>query len=66
MLHRHRSAADESRDHQRELAATLIAGLGYHRAIDECLRNGWDGVLGVLMDTRHPPGHAEPGRAPRS
>jgi len=43
--------------HQRELAASLIRNLGYEDAIDACRRNGWCGVLKVLLE-------AKPGAAP--
>ncbi len=38
--------------HQKELAEVLVGCFGYHGAIDECLRNGLDGVLAVLLDRK--------------
>jgi hypothetical protein len=43
--------------HQRKLAASLIKNLGYADAVDACRRNGWCGVLKILLETR-------PGAAP--
>ena len=36
--------------HQRTLAASLIKNLGYEDAVDACRRNGWCGVLKVLLE----------------
>ncbi len=41
--------------HQRTLAASLIKNLGYEDAVDACRRNGWCGVLKVLLETRPGP-----------
>ncbi len=37
--------AAENRDYQRRLAASLVGTMGIDRAVETCLRNGWDGVL---------------------
>jgi hypothetical protein len=37
---------------RREEARALVAAFDYHGAIDQCLRNGWDGVLDALVETR--------------
>ena len=44
--------ADRDRNYQCELAQSLVSGLGYHGAIDECLRNGWEGVLAALLNLK--------------
>ena len=44
--------ADRDRNYQYELAQSLVSGLGYHGAIDECLRNGWEGVLAALLNLK--------------
>lgn len=36
----------------RDEARALVAAFDYHGAIDQCLRNGWDGVLAVLVESR--------------
>jgi hypothetical protein len=38
--------------HQRALAASLIRNLGYDVAVDACRRNGWCGVLKVLLEDK--------------
>ena len=35
----------------REAARDLIGERGWHGAVDACLRNGWEGVLTVLLRT---------------
>ena len=40
------------REYLYEFASALVAGLGYHGAVDECLRNGWDGALGALLNRK--------------
>ncbi len=37
--------AAENRDYQQGLAASLVGTMGIDRAVETCLRNGWDGVL---------------------
>jgi hypothetical protein len=37
---------------QRKLAASLIKNLGYEDAVDACRRNGWCGVLKVLLEAK--------------
>ncbi len=34
-----------NRDYQQGLAASLVGTMGIDRAVETCLRNGWDGVL---------------------
>lgn len=41
--------------HQRKLAASLVKNLGYEDAVDACRRNGWAGVLRVLLEERGRP-----------
>ncbi len=38
--------------HQRKLAASLVKNLGYEDAVDACRRNGWAGVLRVLLEEK--------------
>ncbi len=33
----------------RDMAAALVAGLGFDAALEACKSNGWDGVLRVLL-----------------
>ena len=50
-----RYAADTAaanRAYHERFAASLVAGLGYDAALDECLNNGWQGVIGVLLSRR--------------
>ncbi len=60
------NAADQTAAlrHQRELAEVLIGCHGYHGAIDECLRNGWEGVLAILLNRKAAPERAS-GAGPR-
>ena len=44
--------ADRDRNYQHELAQSLVSSLGYHGAINECLRNGWEGVLAALLNRK--------------
>ncbi len=34
-----------NRNYQQGLAASLVETMGIDRAVETCLRNGWDGVL---------------------
>ena len=38
--------------HQRKLALSLVTNLGYEDAVDACRRNGWAGVLRVLLEEK--------------
>jgi hypothetical protein len=38
--------------HQRKLAHSLVKNLGYEDAVDACRRNGWAGVLHVLLEEK--------------
>lgn len=38
--------------YQRQLADALVAGLGVDGALEACRDNGWQGVVGVLLDMR--------------
>jgi hypothetical protein len=44
--------AAENRPYQVDLAAALVASLGYADALDYCRSNLWDGVLEVLLSRR--------------
>ncbi len=35
----------DNRNYQQGLAASLVGTMGVERAVETCLRNGWDGVL---------------------
>ncbi len=35
----------DNRDYQHGLAASLVGTMGIERAVETCLRNGWNGVL---------------------
>ncbi len=39
----------EERNHQEELAVSLIESLGFEGAIHACRANSWDGVLRYVM-----------------
>lgn len=46
------SHAQDNHPYQRDLAAALVAGLGYDDALAARRSNGWDGVLRVLLAER--------------
>lgn len=50
--HERVSHAQDNHPYQRDLAAALLAGLGYDDALAACRSNGWDGVLRVLLAER--------------
>ncbi|MCH7887744.1 MAG: hypothetical protein IIA00_00520 [Proteobacteria bacterium] len=52
MSHERVSHAQDNHPYQRDLAAALVAGLGYDDALAACRSNGWDGVLRVLLAER--------------
>ena len=52
MSHEPVSHAPDNHPYQRDLAAALVAGLGYDDALAACRSNGWDGVLRVLLAER--------------
>ena len=52
MSHEPVSHAPDNHPYQRDLAAALVAGLGYDDALAACRSNGWDGVLRVLLAAR--------------
>ena len=42
----------DNHPYQRDLAAALVASLGFDDALAACRSNGWDGVLRVLLAAR--------------
>ena len=50
-------------NYQRQLAETLVTGLGVEAAMDFARRNDWDGVLAQMCATGAPGGGAEAGQA---
>ena len=50
--HKPVSHAQDNHPYQRDLAAALVAGLGFDDALAVCRSNGWDGVLRVLLAER--------------
>lgn len=62
-----RYAADTAaanRAYHERFAASLVAGLGYDAALGECLNNGWQGVIDVLLSRRACPEASHPGPPP--
>ena len=43
------NSESEERNHQEELAVSLIESLGFEGAIHACRANSWDGVLRYVM-----------------
>ena len=52
MLHQTMSAEEGNHLYQRKLATALVASLGFDTALETCLSNDWEGVLGVLLTDR--------------
>ncbi len=48
------SHEQDNHPYQRDLAAALVAGLGYDDALAACRSNGWDGVLRALLLAARP------------
>lgn len=46
------SHAQDNHPYLRDLAAALVAGLGFDAALAACRSNGWDGVLRGLLAAR--------------
>lgn len=50
--HERVSHAQDNHPYLRDLAAALVAGLGFDAALAACRSNGWDGVLRGLLAAR--------------